>query len=58
MRWRLDQADVEGMVRNAVLDGLGVGDHHVRLHLGMLRLELAQHLRQHELGDGRARAKQ
>ena len=58
MRGGLDQPDVERVLGDAVLDRLGVGDGELRLHLGVQRLELAEHPRQQELRDRGARADQ
>src|SRR5262245_18146087 len=58
VRWGLDQAEVERVLRDAVLDRLGVAYGELGLHLGMERLELAEDAREQELGDRRARADQ
>ena len=46
------------VVGNAVHDRFRIRDDHVRLHFGVRGLELAENLRQHELGDRRAGAKE
>ena len=58
MRIALDEADVEAALGDALLDRLGVGDESRGTTPGIARLELAEHLRQQEIGDRRARADQ
>jgi hypothetical protein len=55
---RLDEADVERVLGDPVLDGFGIRDRQARLHLRKLRLEIAQHLRQQEFRDRGARPDQ
>ena len=56
MRWRLNQPEIERMVRHAIDDRLRVRHRHVRLHLGVRGLELAEDLREDVFGDRHARA--
>ena len=55
---RLDQADIEGMIGNFGLDGFRICHRQPRLNLGIARLEIPQHARQHVFRNGRTGADQ
>ena len=58
LRRRFDQSQVQRVFSHTIGDGFRIGDRHMRLHVGMQRLELAENLRQIELGHRGARPQQ
>ena len=48
-----DQAEIDGVLCNPILDALGIGDDEPRPNLRIDGVEFAQHLGQHEFGNGR-----